>query len=133
MNISSLLLKLKQGISILCLLALALSELYSAAATAFDHSPRYPAWESKLGWFLFILPAELFVALVFLVGGQRARVGFWCVVSNVLIYAGFFSLELVLVPEPWDKIALEIVCGWILFFVLSIGAAYLMKRQAVVS
>jgi hypothetical protein len=122
--------KLKQGICILWLLALSLSELYSAAATAFDDSPRYPAWESKLGWVLFVLPLELIVALVFLVNGSKARAGFWCVVANVLIYAGFFGFELVLIPESWDEVALRIAGGWVLFFVLAIGAAHLLRRQA---
>jgi hypothetical protein len=122
--------KLKQGICILWLLALSLSELYSAAATALDDSPRYPAWESTLGWFLFILPLELIIALVFLVSGSKTRTGFWCVVVNVLVYAGFFGFELIQAPEPWDGVALQLACGWILFFVLAIGAAHLLRRRA---
>ena len=88
---TSFLMALRKGLCVMCLLLLAASEAYSAAATALDHSSSFPDWESKLGWFLFILPCELLTAL-FLLLGERARIGFWLTFANVLVYAGFFSL-----------------------------------------
>ena len=55
---------------VLYLLLFVFSEGYSAAATAFDHSSRFPAWESTLGLFLFILPCELLVSLALVLHGE---------------------------------------------------------------
>ena len=121
---------LRKGFCVLCLLLLTASEAYTAAATALDHSSRSPNWESKLGWLLFILPCELLTGLFLLLEGDRARIGFGLVLANVLMYFGFICLDGVLVPDSWDRVALGVVTGWVVFFLIAIGAAHLLRRQA---
>jgi hypothetical protein len=111
-------------VSSLFLLLFAACELYSAAATALDHSRRFPAWESKLGWILFLLPLVLLVSLFVFYSG-RGKIAFWLVSGNVAAYAGFCCLESYLAPDPsasrgamWQVIGI-----WVSLFAVAIGAA----------
>jgi hypothetical protein len=122
--------QVRKGLCVLCLLLLTASAAYSAAATALDHSSRFPAWESTLGWFLFILPCELLIGLVLLTIGDRAQIGFRFVVTNVLMYVGFMCLEGALAADTWNRATLEVVGGWSMFFLIAIGATHLLRRQA---
>lgn len=115
-------------LSVLYLILFALFEIYSAAATALDHSGRFPAWESNLGWCLFLLPCELIVALALLMYSGRPRLGFYLVLLNLAMYAGFMFLESVLVHDfPSDKRAIWSVFGiWASLFVIALGAAWVL-------
>ena len=79
---------------------------------------------------MFILPCELLTGLFLLLEGDRVRIGFWLVVANVLMYFGFMCLEDVLVSDTWDKVALKVDAGWVMFFLIAIGAAHLLRRKA---
>ena len=115
-------------LSALYLILFALFEVYSAAATALDHSGRFPAWETNLGWCLFLLPCELLVGLALLLYSSRPRLGFYLVLLNLSMYAGFFVFESLLVRDlPNDKRAVWIVLGiWASLFGIAIGAARLL-------
>jgi small-conductance mechanosensitive channel len=91
--------QIRNVICILYLILFAFSETYSALATAFDHSRRFPAWEAKLGWGMFALPSLLMVGLVLLLLGKRLTLGFSLVASSLMLYMGFLFLELVLGPK----------------------------------
>lgn len=93
------LIQVRDGICALWLSAFVLFEGYTAAATALDHTRRFPHWESTLGWFLFVLPCELFVALPLLMDRERARLGFLLVTANLFVYALFMCLEVALAHE----------------------------------
>jgi hypothetical protein len=123
------LIQVRNVICALWLLVFVLFEGYTAAATALDHSPRFPAWESKLGWLLFFLPCELLVALAFLIRREKVRLGFLLVAANLLVYAGFMCFEAVLVHESMDGVTLEVAGLWAAFFALAIGAAHVLKKS----
>jgi hypothetical protein len=113
----------------LWLILLIVSETYSAAATALDNSSRLPVWEAKFGWLLFILPCELIAGVFFLTKrAEKARLGFWLVVLNTFMYAGFACLDGDLVHATWDRVELEVVGGWVLFLLIAIAAAHLLER-----
>jgi hypothetical protein len=76
----------------LCVGLCAFSELYSAAAIALDRFA--PSWERLLGWFLFLLPIELIVALILLFIRKYGRLGFNLTALNILLYAGFLVVDL---------------------------------------
>jgi hypothetical protein len=124
------LIRVRNGICALWLLVFVLSEAYTAAATAVDHSRRFPAWESTLGWFLFVLPCELLVALALFIRRERASLGFLLVAANVLVYALFFIFEVVSDHETLDRTTLLVAGLWAIFFALAIGAAHLLKGRA---
>ena len=86
-------------VSALYLILFALFEVYSAAATALDHSGRFPAWETNLGWSLFLLPCELLAGLALLMYSSRPKLGFYLVLLNLSMYAGFMFLEFLLVSR----------------------------------
>jgi hypothetical protein len=124
------LIQVRNGICALWLLVFVLFEAYTAATTVLDHSLRFPVWESKLGWFLFVLPCELLIAVVCLVRRERMRLGFFLVAANLLAYATFMCSEAVLVHENIDKGTLAVAGLWAIFFALAIEAAHLLKGQA---
>jgi hypothetical protein len=124
------LIPVRNGICALWLLVFVLFESYTAAGTALDHSQRFPAWESTLGWFLFLLPCELLVALAFLTRRKRASLGFLLVVANLIVYAIFMCFEALVVHESMDRTTLAVAGLWATFFALAIGAAQLLKDQA---
>jgi hypothetical protein len=127
------LIRVRNGICVLWLLLFVLFEGYSAAATALDHSTRFPAWESKLGWFLFVLPCELLIALACLLRSERVGLGFLLVAANLLVYAAFMCFEAVLVHEnlSWATLAMPVL--WVTFFALAIGAAHVLKDHTLAS
>ena len=95
----------------LWLLVFVAFEGYTAAATTLDHSTRFPTWESKVGWFLFVLPCELLVALALLLRRERANLGFHLVTANIFVYAVFLSFEAV--HEDLNRTMFAVVaCGW---------------------
>jgi hypothetical protein len=116
------------ALSALYLILFALFEIYSAAATALDHSGRFPAWESNLGWCLFLLPCELVIALALLMYSSRARLGFSLLLLNLSMYAGFMILESVLVHDlSSDRRAIWIVFGiWASLFTIAFGAGWVL-------
>jgi hypothetical protein len=127
----SWLLPVRNAICTLYLLVFTLFEGYSAAATALDHSGRFPAWESKLGTFLFILPCELLVSLALLLYGERARLGFYLVVGNLFVYVAFMCLESILVHDaPSTTGAMwEILGIWAFLFASAMGSAHLLATR----
>jgi hypothetical protein len=106
-----------------------LFETYSAAATALDHSHRFPAWEAKLGWFLFLLPCLLVTGLVFLLRGERETIGFSLVGLSVLLYLAFMFLEDALSPEQMSRGEWVFNGIWIMLCSAAIAASRLLKRQ----
>jgi hypothetical protein len=124
------LIQVRNGICSCWLFVFVLFEGYTAAATALDHSTRFPSWESKLGWFLFVLPCELLVALTLLMRRERVSLGFFLVAANLFIYAVFMCFEAVWVHESPDRTTLIVAGLWSAFFALGIGAAHLLKDQA---
>jgi hypothetical protein len=111
------------------LLLFVFSEGYTAAATALDHHSRFPAWESTLGLFLFILPCELLVSLALVLHSDKARLGVCLVAVNLCAYAGFMCLEIMLVPDPngkdWEPAAI-----WGAFMALAVGAAHFLRASS---
>ena len=70
------------------LILFVLFEIYSASATALDDSNRFPAWEAKLGWGLFVLPCLLVFGLFLLLSGKRERLGFLSRWIESLVFRG---------------------------------------------
>jgi hypothetical protein len=100
---------------VLCVGLFVLSELYSALATALDHSA--PAWERMLAWLLFLLPLELIAAMVLLFNRERARLGYRLVVLNLLLYAGFFAVEMWVYHDAPARGTDWLILGiWVFFF-----------------
>ena len=122
--------QVRSGICALWILVLVLFEGYTAGGMALDRSTRVPAWESSLGWFLFVLPCELLVALAVLLRRQRRNLGFRLVAANVLVYALLMYFWAVLDHEGLTMTTLEVAGFWVTFFVLAIGAAHLLRNQA---
>ena len=115
-------------VCVVYLLLFVFSEGYSAAATAFDHSSRFPAWESTLGLFLFILPFELLVSLALLLYGN-IRLGVCLVAVNLCAYGGFLCLEIMLVPDA-NKKDWEAASIWGAFMALAVGAAQFLRASS---
>ena len=111
------------------LLLFVFSEGYSAAATALDHHSRFPAWESTLGLFLFVLPCELMISLALVLYGDKARLGVCLVAVNLCAYAGFMCLEIMLVPDANGK-DWEFAAVWAAFMALAVGAAYFLSASS---
>jgi len=121
--------RILNAVCILYLILLAFSETYSALATAFDKSRRFPAWEAKLGWGMFVLPSFLIVGLVLLVVGKRLTLGFYLVALSLLLYLGFLFLDLALGPriEHLDWVFAGI---WTGLFALATAAAWFLRRRS---
>ena len=111
------------------LLMFVLLEAYSASATALDYSNRFPAWETKLGWGLFVLPCLLVFGLFFLLSRRRERLGFSLVALSLLLYMGFLFLEDLLVPEHMRRLDWAFTGMWITLCAIAIGAARLLMPQ----
>ena len=109
------------------LLLFVFSEGYSAAATALDHHSRFPAWESTLGLFLFILPCELLVSMALVLYGDKTRLGVCLIAVNLCAYLGFICLEDMLVPEArdWEFTAIRAT-----FMALAVGAAHFLRTSS---
>ncbi len=125
----SWLMQIRNIICILYLILFVFSETYSALATAFDHSRRFPAWEAKLGWDMLVLPSLLMIGLVLLLFSKRLTLGFALVASSLLLYMGFLFLELALGPktEQMDWVVAGI---WTGLCALATAAAWLLRRRS---
>ena len=123
-------LRARDTISALYLLLFAISEAYSAVATALDRHHAITSWEPRLGWALFVLPAALLSGL-FLLRGPRPRLGFTLVVVNLCLYAGFLVLESVAsAVQPASKSAVWEVGGiWSALFLTAALAAHFLKNK----
>jgi hypothetical protein len=106
-----------------------LFETYTAAATALDDSHRFPTWEAKLGWCLFIVPCLLMTGLFLLLGGERGNIGFSLIGLSVLLYMAFMFLEDALGPEPMGHGDWVFTGIWIILCAVAIAAAWHFKRQ----
>jgi hypothetical protein len=102
---------------------------YTALATALDNSRRFPAWEAKLGWGLFVLPSLLMIGLVFLLFGKRLTLGFSLVVSSLLLYMSFVFLELALVGRI-ERTDLVVVGIWVTLCATTTAAAWLLRLRS---
>lgn len=107
----------------------ALFEMYSVLATALDNSHRFPAWEGKLGWGMFVLPSLLVIGLVLLLFGKRLTLGFFLVVSSLLLYMGFLFLELALVGKI-ERTDWLVVGIWATLCAIATAAAWLLRRRS---
>lgn len=125
--------RIVNGLCVFCLVLFVPSELYSAAATALDHSGRFPAWESTLGIFLFVLPAELVVALILLLYRERPKLGFNLVLVNLVGYAGFLCLESLSVrTDPGTTKGDWVATGiWAMLAGVAVAAAHFLKSSRV--
>jgi len=123
------LIQIRNVICVLCLIVFAIFETYSALGTALDNSRRFPAWEAKLGWGLFVLPSLMMTGLVLLLFGKRLTLGFSLVASSLLLYMGFVFLELALVGkiERTDWIVVGI---WATLCAIATAAAWLLRRRS---
>lgn len=118
-----LVIQVRNAICVLWLLISVVFEGYTAAGIALS-------WESKLGWFLFVLPCELLIALVLLIRRVRARLGFHLVAANLFFYAVFIIYcEAMWVHQTQDTVTLTVVGLWATFLALAIGAAYFLRDQ----
>lgn len=124
----SWLIRVRDTLCCLYLIVFVIFEAYSAAATALDDTRRFPAWEAKLGWYLFALPVLLVIALVLFVRGRRGAVAFILVVSSVLLYLGFILLENTLAPEHMSRGDWVFTGIWIVLCTAAAAAGWLLKR-----
>jgi hypothetical protein len=118
--------------NVLCALYLflfVLSETYSAVATALDNSHRFPSWEAKLGWCMFVLPCLLLTGLFLLLRGERETIGFSLVGLSLLLYVAFMFLEDALNPEHMGRGDWVITGIWIVLCAVATAAAWLIKRS----
>ena len=126
---ASWLIRARDALCALYLIFFVLSETYSAAATALDDSHRFPAWEAKLGWCLFVLPCLLVTGMVLLLRGGRETIGFSLIGLSVLLYMAFMFLEDALGPEPMGRGDWVFTGIWIILSAVATAAAWLLKRQ----
>ena len=113
------------------LILFVLFEIYSASATALDDSNRFPAWEAKLGWGLFVLPCLLVFGLFLLLRGKREQLGFSLVGLSLLFFVGFLFLEDLLAPERIGRLDWVFTGIWLTLCAIAIGAArLLMPRES---
>lgn len=103
----------------------AISELYSAAATALDRFA--PFWEEGIGWFLFLLPIELITALVLLFSHKYGKLGFNLTILNLLLYEGFLIAEVFAGRFPFDKRDWLLMGLWTVFFATVLYSARLIQ------
>jgi|SRR5665213_4632140 len=123
------LIRARNALCALYLILFVLSETYSAAATALDDSNRFPAWEAKLGWCLFVLPCLVVTGLFFLLRGERETIVLSLVGLSVLLYLAFMFLEDALSPEHMDRGAWVFDGIWILLCAAAVAAAWVLKRR----
>jgi len=126
---ASWLIRTRKVLCALYLILFVLFETYSAAATALDHSNRFPAWEAKLGWCLFVLPCLLVTGLFFLLRGERETTGFSLVGLSLLVYLAFMFLEEALSTERMVRGEWLFSGFWTMLCAVGIGAAWILKRQ----
>ena len=111
---------------ILCMGLCAFAEIYSAAATALDSHA--PFWERVVGWFLFLLPIEIIVALILLFSNEKSTLGFNLTILNVLLYAGFMAVDVFTGNEGRiDRSDLLAVGIWACFFTAVLFSARLIR------
>jgi hypothetical protein len=123
------LIQIRNVICVLWLILFAIFETYSALATALDNSRRFPAWETKLGWGMFVLPFLLIFGLVLLLFGKRLTLGFSLVESSLLLYMGFLLLEMALVGKI-NRTDWLVVGIWATLCALATAAAWLLRRRS---
>jgi len=123
------LIQIRNVICVLCLIVFAIFETYSALATALDNSRRFPVWEAKLGWALFVLPSLLMIGLVLLLFGKRLTLGFSLVASSALLYMGFVFLEIAL-DGKIDRTDWLVVGIWATLCTIATAAAWLLKLRS---
>lgn len=123
------LIRIRNALCVLYLLLFVLFETYSAAATALDHSDRFPTWEVKLGWCLLILPLLLAAGLVFLLRSARESIGFYLIGGSVVLYLAFLFLENALVHDRTSKGDLVSMGIWVVLCSVATAAAWLLKRS----
>jgi hypothetical protein len=121
--------QIRNVICVLWLVVFAIFETYSALATALDNSRRFPAWEAKLGWGLFVLPFLLMVGLVLLLFSKRLTLGFSLVESSLLLYMGFLFLEMALVGKI-GRTDWLVVGIWATLCAIATAAAWLLRRRS---
>jgi hypothetical protein len=122
--------QIRNVICILFLIVFAIFETYSALATAFDNSGRFPAWEPKLGWGLLVLPSFLMSGLVLLLFGKRLTLGFSLIASSLLLYMGFLFLELTLDPRKIDQGDRVFFGIWAALCAIATAAAWLLRQRS---
>jgi hypothetical protein len=127
---ASWLMQIRNVICVFWLIVFAIFETYSALPTAFDNSRRFPAWEAKLGWGMFVLPSLLMIGLVLLLFGKRLTLGFSFVVSSLLLYIGFLFLELALGPRI-EQMDWVFVGFWTALCALATAAAWLLRQRSI--
>ena len=113
----------RTALSVLYLILFVLFETYSAAATALDHSGRFPVWEARLGWWLLILPCLLVAGLVLLLRRARENIGF----SLVGLSALFMFLEDALSREHMEHGDWLNTGIWIVLCFVATLAAWLLR------
>ena len=123
------LIQARNAICVLCLIVFAIFETYSALGTALDNSRRFPAWEAKVGWGLFVLPSLLMIGLVLLLFGKRLTLGFSLVASSVLLYMGFVFFELAL-DGKIGRTEWLVVGIWATLCAIATAAASLLARRS---
>lgn len=126
---ASWLIRARDAFCALYLILFALSETYSAAATALDDTHLFPAWETKLGWCLFVLPCLLLTGLVLLLRGERQTIGFSMIGLSALLYTAFLLLEDKIGPEPMGRGDSVFTGIWIIVCCIATAAAWLLKRR----
>jgi hypothetical protein len=115
----------------LYLILFVLSEAYSAAATALDHSGRFPAWEAQLGWGLFVLPCLLLFGLILLLSSKLKRLGLYLIGLSLVVYAEFLLLEDFLARKQVVRMDWIFNGMWLTLCALAIGAGWLLKHRPV--
>jgi hypothetical protein len=121
--------QVRNVICVLCLGVFAIFESYSALATALDNSRRFPAWEARLGWSLFVLPFLLLIGLVLQLFSKRLSLGFSLVASSLLLYMGFLLLEVALVGKI-DRRNWLVVGIWATLCAIATAAAWLLRGRS---
>jgi len=124
--------QVRNVISILYLIVFALFETYSAIATVLDSSGRFPTWEAKFGWGLFILPSLIIIGTALLLFGKRVTLGIYLVASSLLLYMGFLFFEVLalgrLTPADWVVISI-----WTTLCAIAAGAGWVLRQRSVES
>jgi len=121
--------RIRNGVCFLYLLLFVLFETYSAAATALDHTGRFPVWEAKLGWWLLILPCLLVAGLVFLLRGARENIELFLVGLSAFLYLAFLFLEDAVSRERMQQGEWLFTGIWIVLCFAATPAAWLLKRS----
>jgi hypothetical protein len=123
------LIQIRNVVCVLWLIVFAIFETYSGLATALDSSRRFPAWEARLGWGLFVLPSLLLIGLILLLFSNRLTLGFSLVESSLLLYMGFLFLEIALIGKI-DRTDWLVVGIWTTLCALATAAAWLLRRRS---